>query len=117
MNQGERCGFGRGLLGAFAVFLAVGCAGKSERHGDGDGDRGGRGGGGGTDEGGTSSKGGKSGKGGQGGTAGTDAPGGTAGTGGASLAVTEFTPRTLDKIDLLFMVDNSISMGDKQRIL
>lgn len=47
---------------------------------------------------------------GSGAAAGTGATGGSGGTGGATLTQT-------DKVDLLLMIDNSISMGDKQALL
>jgi hypothetical protein len=92
----------------------VGCPGKSERSGE-DGDAGDNGTG---NSGGTAGNGGTSGSAGRGGTgtSGTDGMSGTAGT-TTNGAVTRVTEAGVDKIDLLFMIDNSISMGDKQRVL
>jgi hypothetical protein len=57
-----------------------------------------------------------------GGEAGDGGRGGTAargGSGGSSTlaGVYPLDQRQVDKVDLLFMIDNSISMADKQRIL
>jgi hypothetical protein len=96
--------FGVGRLGrslAFVVMSALtACAGKSERNNE-DGNNG--------NGGGSSARGGTSGSGGKGGTA----------TGGrnSNVSVTRATQTAVDKIDLLFMIDNSISMADKQQIL
>ncbi|HEV8244690.1 MAG TPA: hypothetical protein VGP93_02945, partial [Polyangiaceae bacterium] len=45
---------------------------------------------------------------------GTSGDGGAAGAGGAPALE---TLKVADKIDLLFMIDNSVSMGDKQQVL
>jgi hypothetical protein len=89
------------------VPALVGCPGKSEGGGeDGDAGKGGAGNGGTTGNGGTSARGGSSATGG----------GGTSG-GATNGAVIRVTQGGVSKIDLLFMIDNSISMGDKQRVL
>ncbi|HEX6274810.1 MAG TPA: hypothetical protein VFZ53_17330 [Polyangiaceae bacterium] len=118
MTQG-RFGATAGMLLALSLCLGglSACAGKSISHGGGgDGDSGDSG-----DDGGFS--GGRSGLGGSGGTAG----GGTAGTSGqggssrggapTSMLVRPIPRHGVDKVDLLFMIDNSISMADKQRLL
>jgi hypothetical protein len=72
---------------------------------------------GGTDASGGTGTGGGSGAGG-GGTGGASGAGGSGGTGAAGAGGSGgFVQQTSRKLDLLFMVDNSISMGDKQEIL
>src|SRR5687767_13961990 len=97
--------FGIGRLGptlAFVVLSALtACAGKSQRNNE-DGDNGDDSGGG------SGARGGSSGSG----------KGGTA-TGGrtSNVVVKRLTQTAVDKADLLFMIDNSISMADNQDIL
>jgi len=61
--------------------------------------------------------GGDSGDSGLGGTAGSAGVAGGAGLGGAGGLVDIGTQQTSDKLDVLFVVDNSVSMADKQNIL
>ncbi|WP_438031677.1 hypothetical protein [Sorangium sp. So ce204] len=63
---------------------------------------------------GTGGSGGSDGTGGSGGSDGTGGSGGSDGTGGGSWVPPQFTP---DKVDLLFVVDNSASMSDKQEVM
>ena len=89
-------GFGASLV---LLSLALGaCAGKSERDG-GDGD-------------------GNGGTGNRGGSAGspTDPPG-RGGTSTTNAGVHRIVQSGVDKVDLLLMIDNSIGMADKQRLL
>ncbi|WP_441292907.1 hypothetical protein ACSRUE_23185 [Sorangium sp. KYC3313] len=58
--------------------------------------------------------GGSDGTGGSGGSGVTGGGGGSDGTGGGVWTPPEFTP---DKVDLLFVVDNSVSMADKQEVM
>jgi hypothetical protein len=101
--------FGIGRLGATLAFVVMSaltaCAGKSERNNE-DGDSG--------DNGDDSDDGGGSGA--RGGT-GTTGKGGAGKGGTSNVSVTRINQASVDKADLLFMVDNSISMADKQRIL
>src|SRR5262245_4250639 len=105
-------------LGKLALTLGIAlslaaCSGKSER----DGDEGDDDGGGDAAVGGGSGIGGTSGRGGASGGGGTGARGGP-GTGGTSNSrVTRVQLTGEEKIDLLFMIDNSISMAGKQRLL
>jgi uncharacterized spore protein YtfJ len=43
--------------------------------------------------------------------------GGAGGSGGTGSGVSPISQQAVDKVDMLFMVDNSISMADKQQIL
>jgi hypothetical protein len=99
------------VLAVAVVPVLVGCGGKSERQGAGNGP--GDGGGGAS---GSSGNGGTSGSSGRGGSGGTS---GSSGSGGIDPSVTVFplTNQSPDKADLLFMIDNSISMAHKQRLL
>jgi hypothetical protein len=94
-----------------ALMPALAGCGKSDRPGE-DGDNG---------QSGTGNRGGTTGSGGSSGSAARGGGGanGGSGTGGTTSngAVTRVMPGGVDKIDLLFMIDNSISMGDKQRVL
>jgi len=115
------------LFGAIAL---AGCGGKSQTIEGG----GARESGGSSGSGGSSATGGVSGKGGgtggsrTGGTGGVSASGGDAGAasgtgGGGTGGVTqnvyigEIRNTVVDKVDLLFMIDNSLAMGDKQWLL
>ena len=104
-----RTKFEIGRLGATLAFVAMSaltaCAGKSERHNE-DGDNGDSG-----DDGG--------GSGARGGSGGSSTGKGGSGKGGttSNVLVTRVNQTAVDKADLLFMVDNSISMADKQQIL
>src|SRR5688572_1152437 len=84
-----------------ALTLLVGCGGESDR--DGDASSAGAGGQGGADGSGGASSGGKGGRG-----------GGSNGGAGGSFPLPEGPP---ESVDLLFVIDNSISMGDKQVLL
>jgi hypothetical protein len=102
--------FGIGGLGATLAFVVMSaltaCAGKSERN-DEDGDSG--------DNGDDSDDGGGSGA--RGGASGSGKGGSTTGGRTSNVVVKRVTQTAVDKADLLFMVDNSISMADKQEIL
>ncbi len=96
-------------IAAGALLLASACSGKTETQ---DGNPGGTGGSGGNDTGGTGGTGvGGTGVGGSGvGGTGVGGAGGTGGTAGGP-------PVHAEKVDLLFMIDNSASMADKQKVL
>ncbi len=108
-------GLGRLSLTLGLALSLVACAGKSVSHDNEDGKDNGGGG-----TGATSARGGS----GAGvGTSGASGAGGTVGRGGSSTggtsnsAITRIMQTPASKIDLLFMIDNSISMADKQRML
>jgi len=113
---------GRVLL--FGAMVLIGCGGKSETiEGGGASESGGSsatgGGGGATGGTGGSRTGGTGGVSASGGDAGTVSGTGGAGTGGVTqnIYISQIRNTVVDKIDLLFMIDNSLAMGDKQRLL
>ncbi|HEU5073108.1 MAG TPA: hypothetical protein VFU02_03030, partial [Polyangiaceae bacterium] len=94
-------------LGALAFAWAVCGCGQTESNGDGSGSGGSAGESGGSSNGG-SSNGGSSNGGGSGGTSGEPDP---------DFFVDQIRQTAIDKLDLLFVVDNSTSMADKQALL
>jgi len=117
---GSRRRLARALaVGSLGIVVAA-CGGTSKSHGDGDDDDNG----GATSDGGTggAGKGGGSGKGGTGGGTSGKGGGSSGGTGGGSSGASNTTfaqlnASTVDKVDLLLMIDNSASMSVKQKLL
>jgi hypothetical protein len=95
-----------GLVGAGVLTMAYACGGKKVDLGSTDG---------GANSGGSSATGGSSGS----GTGGTSATGGSSGasTGGSGGVPDDGVQETSTKLDILFVIDNSLSMADKQVVL
>src|SRR5262245_39390643 len=111
------------VFGSFrklALACAVGCAaslvacGQSKHSREGDaGERGADDG----DDGGSGPSGGRGGSGGSGGRAGSGTTGGSSGNTTTNIYVSELRTEGVDKVDILLMIDNSISMGTKQELM